>query len=434
MRIISTAPPCELIETPIHFDYKIVGRREWLDGMFVPGAFTPEQRVEISHLEQLDPIKEWFDHEAYQGLDTETGGSKTGDGLDPISKTSKILLVQYGTRDLVYVIEPDLLPEFKPQLQSDKRLLIGQNIIHDFEFIMMKYGFPLVNMYDTMLAKQLLTAGLPGVKVGLRDQVSEYPPHYLMSKDTREEFIKFRDGDKFTKDMLYYAARDVFSMFPVFDAQWPLLKHHELIGPAYDEFNCIPVTADMELTGFPLDENIIHLAVVWFADRQEVLRHDIITEYNRLLRVNKVRKQYTIMPEEDLVDRFDVDSSTQKLGALRSLGFDIKDVQRETLEEFNDPIMVMLAEYTKCQKITTTYGQSLLDKRHPDDGLFHPEFHQMGQGEGQKKRTTTTATERFTSDTQQVPRPENDYKEVTDPALVAELRAEFADKFAEAES
>ena len=168
MRIISTAPPCELIETPIHFDYKIVGRREWLDGMFVPGAFTPEQRVEISHLEQLNPIKEWFDHEAYQGLDTETGGSKTGDGLDPISKTSKILLVQYGTRDLVYVIEPDLLPEFKPQLQSDKRLLIGQNIIHDFEFIMMKYGFPLVNMYDTMLAKQLLTAGLPGVKVGLR--------------------------------------------------------------------------------------------------------------------------------------------------------------------------------------------------------------------------------------------------------------------------
>ena len=432
MKLKRKEPTCTILESPINVNYKVVGRREWLDGRMAPGALPVDRRVEISSSSDLQFIKDWLDTQKIQGLDTETSGSQDGDGLDPISSTSKIVLAQYGTDEQVFLIEPDLLPEFKSQLQNQNRLLVGQNILHDFEFILMKYDFPLVRIYDTMLAEQLLTAGLPGVKVGLKDMCCKYPPHYIISKAQRSNFIDIHDTDKFTKEMLDYGAQDVYEMFPVFRSQWPLLVKYELTRAGQDEFDCIPVTAEMELTGIALDEKIILLAVSWYVERQAEIKKEVIKLYNQMLRKKKLRKQLTVLDEKDIVDHFDIDSSHDKLRTLKVLGYNVSDVKRETLNEFNDPFMKLLAEYTECQKITSTYGQSLLDKRHPLDGLFHPEFHQMGQGEGDKKRTTTTATERFTSDAQQIPRPENEYKEITNTAIIAGLKERHQAIFDEA--
>ena len=59
--------------------------------------------MEIHTSSDLQPIKDWFDAQETQGSDTETGGKDKGDGLDPISGNSKILLAQYGTKTGVSV-------------------------------------------------------------------------------------------------------------------------------------------------------------------------------------------------------------------------------------------------------------------------------------------------------------------------------------------
>jgi DNA polymerase I-like protein with 3'-5' exonuclease and polymerase domains len=375
---------CWPLETYIPINYKVVGRRPWLDEAIAPGALTAEQRIEVHSSTDLQPIKDRFDTQKYHGFDVETGGENQGDGLDPSSPTPKILLAQYGTYDqdggntVVYLLEPGLLPEFKEQLQSKVRLLIGQNIRHEFKFILKKYNFPLIGMFDTMLAEQLLTAGLPGVRVNLEELACKYPPHYLISKDVRNEFINFRDGDKLTKEMLYYAARDVVLLFPVFEGQWPKLMEHKLVDVAQTEFDLIAVTADMELTGINLDEQTLLLTKSFYQGRQDEIKKRVTELYNRQLRKKGLRKQHTVIPPEDVEDHFDLDSGLQKLNALRALGYDVENVQRETLENLDTELTGLLGEYSFCRKMTTTYCQSLLDKRSQWTGRFHPEFHQMG--------------------------------------------------------
>jgi DNA polymerase I-like protein with 3'-5' exonuclease and polymerase domains len=207
------------IESDIPVNFKVVGRREWLDKALAPDAITPEQRIEIQNSGDLQPIKDWLNKQPAQGLDTITTGKDKKDSLDPVSSTAKLVLVQYGTQEIIYLIEPALLLEFKELLQSDEHWKIGQNLKRDYEFILKKLGFPLVNMYDSMLAEQVLTAGLEGVAVSLKDLARRYPPQYIITKSVHEDFVNFSEDDKLTKEMLCYAARDVYLLFPAYSAE-----------------------------------------------------------------------------------------------------------------------------------------------------------------------------------------------------------------------
>ena len=150
-------PEEEVVEScAIPANFMAVGRREWFEGKILQGAITPEQRVEIKNSSDLQPIKEVLDKQQDQGFDVLTTGANPRDALDPVSDTSKIALVQYGTQEMVYLIDPALIQEFKDQLQSEKHLKIGHNICLGYKFVLAKSGFPLVSMYDTMLAEQLL--------------------------------------------------------------------------------------------------------------------------------------------------------------------------------------------------------------------------------------------------------------------------------------
>jgi ribonuclease D len=88
------------------------------------------------------------------------------DGLDAVSPSSQLVLAQIGTRDQVdangkvtregqvVVMEPKLLPEFIDILQDRSRLKLLQNAVHDFRFLMAKYGIHMSGMYCTMLAEK----------------------------------------------------------------------------------------------------------------------------------------------------------------------------------------------------------------------------------------------------------------------------------------
>ena len=192
---ITEAPESTLYEETIPINFKVVGSREWLNGWIAPNAIPKDRVVRVSYPGDLAPIKEDFENSPVHGFDTEGGGKNPGDGLDPLSPNSMTILAQYGTPNMIYLMEPKLLLEFKPWLQSEKHLLLGQNLKYDFEFILSKYGFPLVNMYDTMLAEQMLTAGKLGVNVGLSDLMRKYPPHYITNKSIRSQFINFKLGN-----------------------------------------------------------------------------------------------------------------------------------------------------------------------------------------------------------------------------------------------
>jgi hypothetical protein len=194
------------------------------------------------------------------GIDLETGGEKELDGLDPISNTSKVTLMQIGNRGMIHVVQPALTWCFKDILQSDNILKINQNITFDFKWLLKKYGIHMVRMFCTMLAQQLLQAGMDGYSVSLQDLARTYPPHRLICKEVRNEF--FQHTGVFSEEQIYYAARDVFLLFDIMSAQNAALKKHQLVDIAKIEFNIIAVTAEMELTGVCLNKEVMGLTSI----------------------------------------------------------------------------------------------------------------------------------------------------------------------------
>jgi DNA polymerase I-like protein with 3'-5' exonuclease and polymerase domains len=414
------------IEEHIDVPFHVIGTPEWIDGSIAEGAVADSAITKVHSKNDLSAPLAWLTKQQELGIDSETGGENKRDGLDPISESSKMLLFQLGTTKMVYLIEPKLVPEFKGILEDQDRLFLTQNGVYDFKFCLSKYGVHFINyhyddktkvyipsLYDTMLAEQLLTAGLYGVQVGLEELSEKYPPHYLISKAVRREFINMSGVLQYRH--LYYAARDVFLLFPIKQEQMKEIKKHKGMWERIQiEFCAMAGTADAELTGFDLDEQRIESTLDYWRAKAKNIRDKAMKIYDDAL--DKAgKKRNFLLP--DTMEEFDINSATKKLAALHKMGFDVKDTKRETLLALETEFADLLGEYTECTKIISTYGERMLARRSTTDGRLHPEFNQLGAGDLEKRKggdkATTIATGRWSSDAQQFPRPDH----ILDPVV-----------------
>jgi len=154
------------------------------------------------------------------------------------------------------------------------------------------------------------------------------------------------------------------------------------------------------------------------------LEIEILNSYDKELK-SKGKVELSLIPEVKNV--FDLNSPAQKLAALRNLDFDIENVQRETLESIDHPIAKALAEYSNVMKVTSTYGENLLKRVNTKTGRLHPEFNQLGSGDGSLSKKGTIATGRYSSDFQQMPRPTERFCEVKGEEL-SEIQQLFSEK------
>lgn len=408
----------EQLEEHIPVPFHVIGREEWLTQCIDPTAV--EDWTIVRKPADLAPYTKWLNEQPELGVDSETGGDNKRDGLDPSSASSRMLIFQVGTEEKVLLVEPGLVPDLREPLENPNILKIGQNIIHDFKFSSKKYGITLVKhhydsvldrcvpeVYDTMLAEQLITSGIFGRSVGLEALSRRYNPYRLISKAVRKEFIDLRGTLRFRH--LYYAARDVTLLFAIRREQ---LKAMQAFPGMWDraqiEFCAIYGTADAELSGIVLAERVIEIIVQYQEDRAKKIEGKVIDIYDKAIKKKGKARVYLF---DNVKEVFDLNSPSQKLEALQSLGFDIEDVQRETLKELGTEITDLLAEYTECTKVISTYGEGLLKRKSQTTGLLHPEFNQLGSGdiEARKGRSsaTTIATGRYSSDAQQFPRPDH---------------------------
>lgn len=416
----STLIVSKQLEEHVHVPFHLVGTPEWLSKSIAENAVAPSAITSVGSTSHLTGIRQALQKEPELGLDSETGGDNKRDGLDPVAATSRMLIFQLGTPKMVYLVEPKLVPEFKEILEDTSKLFITQNGVHDFKFMLAKYGIHFINyvyesctekltpcLYDTMLAEQLITAGLFGVSVGLEELAEKYPPHRLISKAVRKEFIDMRGVLEYRH--LYYAARDVLLLFAIKDGQeLEIKKHPHLWERMRVEFCAIAGTADAELTGFDLDEVRIGLTLEYWQAKAERIRISVTKIYNDVLESSGQKRNF-VLP--DVSEEFDLDSAGQKLEALRKMGFELDDTKRETLTSLHAEVADLLGEYSECTKIISTYGEGLLKRRSKTTGRLHPEFNQLGSGDLERRKgagkATTIATGRWSSDAQQFPRPDH---------------------------
>lgn len=415
----------DIVSTPIEehvpVNYAVVGRKEWIEGCFEPDALDGIRRVIYRTSSDLHRVKEWLEKHKHHFIDTETTGEDKRSGLDPWHPKSRLLMMQIGNQDQVFIIDPEIIFEFKEYLESTEYIHVFQNGVFDWKYIYAKYGIHINRYYDTMLAEQLLTSGR-SLLVNLAAISRRRPPYRIINKSVRRKFVEF--SGVFSKEMVYYAARDIVLLPAIMESQITELEKFNMMTVAEDEFNLIPVTGSMELGGVPFSEKVLRLALTYWNERQKQLESEILQMYDARVNQQGTRNGYLL---SDMKFEFDVNSQSQKLAALRELGIEIDDVRRDTLDETNDPIAKLLGEYSEALKVCSTYGENMINRVNPKTGRLQVEFNQLGHGDIEAKagKATTIATGRYSSDFQQLPRAANRYSVVSGDEL-QQVKALFA--------
>lgn len=356
-----------------------------------------EYITERSHYDTV--IKE-LENVNVVSVDTETTG------FDP--HTCSLLLFQISTPDKSYIIDTralDLktLPEIKDILEDQKKIKLLQNAKFDYKFIKKHTGIEMYNIYDTMLAEGVLTAGLSGKMSSLKTLTKDYLG-LDMDKNIRKSFIGLKDIN-FSEEQLKYAAIDTFVLFPIFDAQIPKLRVRGVIDTAKTEFAVTKVIGEMELRGVYIDRGKWSNIIKNLKVRRDELTQEFYDEISGLYQYNSLDLFGNTAPP------ININSNVQLLELFnKRVGLNLPSTGDPILETVNHPIVKTLREYRKYEKLISAFGESLLDKINPVTKRIHPQFNQMG-----------AATGRFSCNNpnlQQIPRnqPEAPFRECFNPA------------------
>lgn len=286
---------------------------------------------------------------------------------------AKWSLLQVGVPDKAFIFDvrydtehSSLHPEIlDPMLKDSSKLHILQNAAYDMKIIKRNRGYYLNNIYDTMLAEQLLTLGLGFTRANLAALVFKYLGVH-MPKEPRSTFITY--DQKFQEFQLEYAANDVVPLHFIRDLQLSKIQNENLEIAADLEFRFLVPLCEMELNGICVD-----------SDKWRVIMEDIEIERGKIKQsihkiLSSVESQTTLFN----VPLINIDSNAQLLRALNKYGIPIESTSEEVLSGFAGlPVIDAILDYRKANKLISTYAEPLLAKINTHTGRLHTDFKQM---------------------------------------------------------
>jgi DNA polymerase I-like protein with 3'-5' exonuclease and polymerase domains len=297
-------------------------------------------------------------------VDTETTG------LDPFVDNT-LLLVQVATQDRAYVVDArrvDPRP-LRRILEDERTVKLLQNAKFDYKMLRQQLGIKMRNMYDTMLAERVLTAGISR-EIGLARLAQKYAG-ITLDKSTRASFIDKKTGE-FSEEQLRYAARDVLVLFTIYDQQRLALKREKLLDIALLEFKTVVAVGEMELAGCRID-----------IEHWRKIIEDNKTERDRA--ANELGEMLAdAIPQQSLFGgpAINLNSNAQLIETLGRMGLELPDTMEATLLKYDHPAIKKLLEYRGFEKTISAFGEKFLELIHPKTGRIHPDFNQLGADTG----------------------------------------------------
>lgn len=310
-------------------------------------------------------------------IDTETGG------LDPFS--ADLVLIQVKAGNKVFLIDVGSIPSdhrkpffihgLERILEDESILKVFHNGLFDLKF--MKYrlfnnnGICFKNLFDTMLAEQLLTAGLS--QRGDHSLKSVCRKYLGVDLDKSLQ-TSFKAGQQFSEEQIRYAADDVRHLEQVFSRQAEAISQAGLTDIALLEFSIIPAVANIELAGVHLD-----------TDRLCNMKTALLAEEKRLeQRLNQIVSEAAVIDQQDLFNGAGINfkSPVQVQQLLKKFGFDLSGTGIEVIEKIDHPFTKALVEYRKVSKLLSSFCEKLPKHVNAKTGRIHPEFFQLGTEAG----------------------------------------------------
>lgn len=336
--------------------------------------FNPEKpKYEyVTDMDSLNRALEDLEKQKAIGVDVESSGLN--------AYLDKLLMVQLGTDQVSYIIDirdVDLksVPRYKELMENPKIIKILHNAKFDYKFLKQQTGVEMTNIYDTMLAEGVLTAGLGSGYSGLKSLAFQYLG-LKMDKAIRTTFEGMLH-QRFTHEQLEYGALDTLVLFPIFNQQLMKLQTENLVNIAKLEFAATRVVAEMEHRGVYIDtEKWRHIIKDLKVKREDnaVKFYDAIKEfyaYQSMDLFGNSQPPININSQVQLLDLFN-----------NKLKVTIPSTGDAILEGVRHPVAEILRNYRKYEKLISAFGDSLLEKVNPVTGRLHPEFNQLGAATG----------------------------------------------------
>ena len=294
------------------------------------------------------------------GVDTETTG------LDP--RTDRLRLLQFAAPGWpVLVIDLWQIPveartPLRRILTQPATVKIFHNAKFDLQFLR-QAGLEVQGLLvDTMLAAQLLEAGLQTRRHSLADLVHRFL-HATLPKEAQHSDW----SGALTLGQLQYAATDAAVLLRLREVLLPALQTAGLAEAATLEWRCLSAVAEMELHGMGIDQ--AHLTI---------LRQQLVAETTQaastltalLPPARETTGASLFAPETASIN---LDSPTQVLQALQQLGVPVASTAHWALAPLADDSAVVqaLLAYRRVRK-ALTFAEAVSTHVHPATGRIHP--------------------------------------------------------------
>jgi DNA polymerase I-like protein with 3'-5' exonuclease and polymerase domains len=362
----------------------------------------------------------------YLGMDTETTG------LDPHS--SKVRLIQIAlTEDVVYVIDlfkvslDNFLICFKRLIKLFKQyriVVIFQNFKFDLQmFWSIGIDFYRVNVFDTMLAAQMLEAGLD-VEYNLEALCARYLSQKIDKTEQKSDWSK-----DLTREQITYAVTDVIVLLNLYVVLNRKLKKETNNGTSLEEvFNLemkvIFPLASMEYYGLKLDtDKLLNHA----KPEYEAIKEQAEKTFLELMPTRYPR--YNLLGE--LVDKgIEISSSNQVLKVLQEIGIPnpnpdinaklIQSTGKEAVglvDLVEYPIVYALLDFRGASKLLNGYINALPNKINSITNRIHAYYRQS---------INTGRVAMFDPNLQQIPRPKPNQQHTIRSAFIPEYEYVYA--------
>ena len=354
--------------------YLVTAQQNIFDSPFYKNC-TVKDSVEF--LKNMNPI----------GLDTETTG------LDCWS--DKLKLLQLGNKDIQIVIDCFTIDieNYRCILEDPEKTFLGWNLKFDLKWLYRHNIFP-YKVYDGYLAEKLLWLGYPA---GMHPLSLKYASeHYIgveRDKSIRGKVI----WAGLTDDVIQYSANDVKYLEDIIKEQWKDLQKKGLTEAVRVENQFVLPLAYTEYCGIHLDAE--KWKVKMNKDQKKLeesriaLNQWVVKHYPKDKRFTKVDLQGDLWlgfnTEPQCIVNWDSPKQVQIL--LEDIGFNLTVKDKKTggtkksidakvikpQKNVSDIAPVYLT-YKEAAKVTSTYGQNVLDQINKVSGRIHTNYNQMG--------------------------------------------------------
>jgi DNA polymerase I-like protein with 3'-5' exonuclease and polymerase domains len=284
------------------------------------------------------------------------------------SKTSPIYLID------LKVINNQCLELLKNFLSQEDKVWVIHNAKFDYKMIKVNLEVSLINLWDTMIASQLIghacgtnfgKARGHGLKAVLRD--------FLSVEINKNEQASYWGG-ALTPEQYSYAAHDVLHILELKNMLNDVLvkpypEGYGMAKATQDEMALVSVLGDIEINGVAFDLEVFKLV-------QAAAKATIPSLVERICKNFGIGIQKGFM---GVTPAINLDSVPQLMEMLKKNNIEVESTESDVLEEASKiyPKLVDLIEYKKLQKsLSFPYG----DWINPVTGRLHPSYNQLGAG------------------------------------------------------